>query len=197
MTFRGFVAVDIPPTPALTEFVLQMRKASASLNVVSTDHLHLTLKFLGDTEEGLVPEIATAIRESAAGTRPFEVRVRGTGAFPSPARMNVVWVGVDGAERLARIAAALDASLETLGFARDNRPWKPHVTVARVKGRRDLDPVRSIVSGYAETVFGTHRVDSIHLKRSVLTPTGAQYSIVESVRLGPFRTGGDGVHTSK
>src|SRR5467141_2969529 len=98
MTFRGFVAVDIPPTPALTEFVSQLRKAGSSLKVVSTDHLHLTLKFLGDTEEGLVSEIVTAIREAAAGTRPFEVRVRGTGAFPSASRMNVIWVAVDGAD---------------------------------------------------------------------------------------------------
>lgn len=183
MTFRGFIAVDVPPTPALADFAAQLRNASASLKVVSTDHLHLTLKFLGDTEDGLVPEIVTAIREAAAGLRPFEIRVRGTGAFPSPARMNVIWVGVEGAEPLARIAAALDASLETLGFARENRPWKPHVTIARVKGRRDLDRVRRIVEAHADELFATHRVDSIHLKRSLLTPTGAQYSVVESVRL--------------
>ena len=184
MTFRGFVAVDIPPTPALAEFVSQLRNASSSLRVVSTDHLHLTLKFLGETEEGLVPEILTAIREASRGIRSFEIRVRGTGAFPSAARMNVIWVGVDGAEPLARIAAGLDASLETLGFARETRPWKPHLTVARVKGRRDLDRVQRIVAAHGDTVFATHRLDSIHLKRSFLTPSGALYSVVESARLG-------------
>ncbi len=147
------------------------------------DQLHLTLKFLGDTEEGLVPEIVTAIREAASGIRPFEIRVRGTGAFPSLGRMNVIWVGVEGAEPLARIAVALEASMEPLGFRRENRAWKAHVTVARVKGPRDLEGARTILRAHAVDDFGTHRMGAIHLKRSVLTPQGAQYSVVESFRL--------------
>jgi len=153
------------------------------LKVVSVDQLHLTLKFLGDTEEGLVSEIVTAIREAASGIRPFEIRVRGTGAFPSLGRMNVIWVGVEGAEPLARIAVALEASMEPLGFRRENRTWKAHVTVARVKGSRDLEGARTVLQAHAADDFGTHRMEAIHLKRSVLTPQGAQYSVVESVRL--------------
>src|SRR5207247_990845 len=83
--------------------------------VVSTDQLHLTVKFLGDTEEGLVPEIVTAIREACADIQPFPITVRGAGAFPSLSRMNVVWVGVEGAEPIGRIAADVEASLESLG----------------------------------------------------------------------------------
>ena len=183
MTFRGFIAADVPPTPDLESFAVELRKAGGPLKVVSVDQLHLTLKFLGDTEEGLMPEIVTAMREAASGVRPFEIRVRGTGAFPSLGRMNVIWVGVEGAEPLARIAAALEASMEPLGFRREHRTWKAHVTLARVKGSRDLEPARTILRARAADEFGTHRVDAIHLKRSVLTPEGAQYSVVESVRL--------------
>ncbi|HEX9566256.1 MAG TPA: RNA 2',3'-cyclic phosphodiesterase [Thermoplasmata archaeon] len=184
MTFRGFIAVDIPPSPSLEGFAEQLRSASASLKVVSTDQLHLTVKFLGDTEEGLVPEIATAIQETCADVRRFPITVRGTGAFPSLTRMNVVWVGVEGAEPIGGIAADLDVSLESLGFEAERRPWKAHVTLARVKGHRDLDRVRSILETRRDEIFGSHRVDRIHLKKSVLTPGGAQYSVVATAVFG-------------
>ena len=122
MTFRGFIAVDVPISPALDAFAAELRTTSSSMKVVGTDQLHLTIKFLGDTEEGLVPEIVTAIREATVDVRPFDVQVRGTGAFPSLSRMNVIWVGIDGAEPLARIAGSLEESLEPLGFPRESRP---------------------------------------------------------------------------
>ncbi|MGI0149880.1 MAG: RNA 2',3'-cyclic phosphodiesterase [Thermoplasmata archaeon] len=174
----------MPTSPALDALAEDLRRASPSLKVVNTKQLHLTVKFLGDTEEGLVPEIVTAMREAAADVRPFEIRVRGTGAFPSLARMNVIWVGVEGAEPIARIAELLEASLEPLGFPREDRPWKAHVTLARVKGRQDLDRVRRILEAHATEAFGAHVVDAIHLKKSVLTPQGAQYSVLETVRFG-------------
>jgi len=183
MTFRGFIAVDVPGGPALEAFAADLRTASPSLKVVGTDHLHLTVKFLGDTEEGLVPEIVAAIHKATTGLHPFPIRVQGTGAFPSLGRMNVIWVGVDGAEPIARIADSLEASLERLGFRREGRPWKAHVTLARVKGRQDLDRVRRILKAHATEDFGTYVVDAVHLKKSVLMPQGAQYSIVETVRL--------------
>jgi 2'-5' RNA ligase len=184
MTFRGFIAVDIPRSPALDALAADLRKASPSLKVVGTDQLHLTVKFLGDTEEGLVPEIVAAIRKATSGVPPFEIRVRGTGAFPSLSRMKVVWVGVEGAEPLAKIAETLEISLESLGFPRERRPWKAHVTLARVKGSRDLDAARRILESHATDLFGTSTVDVVYLKKSDLTPQGARYTIVERVGLG-------------
>jgi 2'-5' RNA ligase len=184
MTFRGFIAVDVPGGPALQALAEDLRKASPSLKVVDTDQLHLTVKFLGDTEDGLVAEIVTAIREATADLRPFQIRVRATGAFPSLGRMNVIWVGVDGAEPIARIADSLEASLEPLGFPRERRPWKPHVTLARVKGQQNHDRVRRILEVHVTEDFGVHTVDAVHLKKSVLAPQGALYSVVETVRLG-------------
>jgi 2'-5' RNA ligase len=183
MTFRGFIAVDVPSSPALDQLAAELRRASPSLKVVDTDQLHLTVKFLGETEEGLVPEIVTAIREAAADLRPFQIAVRGTGAFPSLTRMNVIWIGAEGAESIARMTDSLEASMESLGFPREGRTWKPHVTLARVKGRRDLDPVRRLLEAHATEAFGVRTVDAIHLKKSVLTPQGARYTVVETVRL--------------
>src|SRR5207237_10841544 len=110
MTFRGFIAVDVPESPALDQLAADLRRASPFLRVVDTGQVHLTVKFLGETEEGLVPEIVTAIREATAGVRPFEIRVRGTGAFPSLGRLSVIWVGVEGAEPIAEVADFFEAA---------------------------------------------------------------------------------------
>ncbi len=181
--FRGFIAADLPAIPSLDALGRALREASRDLKVVALDHLHLTLKFLGDTEEGLVPEIVSAMREAAAGIPPFSIRVRGTGAFPNASRPNVLWVGVEGAEPLARMAKALDTHLVALGFEPETRPWSAHVTVARVKGRRDLDRAQAVLRAHADETFAEHRIEAIHLKKSVLRPEGPEYTTVETVRL--------------
>lgn len=183
VAFRGFIAVEVPPGSGLESIAKELRTSGASLKIADTDHLHVTLKFLGDTEEGLVPEIVETIRRAVAGTPPFAVRLRGAGAFPNLSRMNVVWVGLENAEPLARIAERLESSLQALGFRPEGRPWSAHVTIARVKGGRNLDRVRQILHAHADEEFGECRVDAVLLKKSVLTPDGPVYSTVQEIPL--------------
>jgi 2'-5' RNA ligase len=119
-----------------------------------------------------------------AGIRPFTVRLVGAGAFPNLRRMNVVWVGMEGAEPLVEIARRLEAGMEPLGYPREGRDFSAHVTVARVKGPRGLDDVRRVLEARARDAFGGASVDRIRLKKSVLTPQGPEYSTVAEVSLG-------------
>jgi len=183
MAFRAFISVDLPELDALRALAEELRRTGASLKVVDVSHVHLTLKFLGDTEEALVPRIVDAMRASVAGIRPFTVRLAGTGAFPDLRRMNVVWVGMEGAEPLAEIARRLEESLEPLGYPRERRAFSPHVTNARVKGPRGLDDVRRVLEARARDAFGEVSVVGIRLKKSILTPQGPVYSTVEEVPL--------------
>ncbi len=183
MPFRAFIAVDLPTIPSVASLLEDLKKASEGLKVVSPEHFHLTLKFLGDTEEGLVPDIVKTMIESCAGTSPVTLRIQGAGAFPSLSRMSVLWLSIEGAQPLARIAKSLEEKLEVLGFAPEKRPWAAHLTLARVKGGRGLDRARSILEARREDSFGEHRIDEIRLKKSVLTPQGPVYSTVEAVRL--------------
>src|SRR5436309_13501438 len=164
MTFRGFIAVDVPESPALDQLAADLRRASASLRVVDTGQVHLTVKFLGETEEGLIPEIVTTLREATAGVPPVEIRVRGTGAFPSLGRMSVIWVGVEGAEPIAKVADSLEAALEALGFPREGRPWKAHVTLARANGRSDHDRVRRSLESHGSARFGAQAAGAVPLE---------------------------------
>ncbi len=183
LPFRAFISADLPPVPSLERLAQDLRGVGRDLKVVSTEHLHLTLKFLGDTEEGLVPEIVAAMRESSAGVSSFTIRIRGTGAFPSLSRPSVLWVGLEGGEALGQIARSLDEHVATLGFERERRPWSPHVTLARVRGPRGLDQVRAILRAHSDEIFAEARVEEIRLKKSVLQPHGPEYTTVEAVRL--------------
>lgn len=185
MTFRGFVAVDLPPTDALDRFTAALRDSGGSLRVIDPRQVHVTLKFLGETEEGLADAIIDALRRSTQDVHPFRVRIVGTGCFPSRSRIHVVWVGMEDPGPLPRIAGRLDAELEPLGFPRDRRPFSPHVTIARVKTRRNLDGVRRAMDAFAVETFGEHDVRDIRLKKSVLSPEGATYSTVGRVELHP------------
>src|SRR5207253_844192 len=104
---------------------------------------------------------------------------------------------VDRADPSARTAGTMETSLGRLGVTRERRACKAHVRRARVKGRLDLDRVRRILEAHATEEFGTHPVDAVHLKKSVLTPQGARYSVVETVRLNEGTTRpAEGGHSS-
>ena len=183
MPFRAFISADFGRFPRAEALSQALRDAEGQLKLVDLEVLHTTLKFLGDTDEALVPEVVRLMERSVEGVPPVAVRLRGTGCFPSPTRINVVWVGLEGAEPLAGIAARLNRDLEGLGFRPENRRWEPHVTVARVKGPRHLERVRAAIDAFANEEFGTSVVDRIRLRKSVLRPEGPEYTTVADVPL--------------
>ena len=183
MAFRAFISVDLPELEALKSLGEELRRTGSDLKIVDLGQVHLTLKFLGDTEDALVPRIIETVRASVAGIRPFTVRLVGTGAFPNLRKMNVVWVGMEGAEPLLEIARRLEAGLEPLGYPRERRDFSAHVTIARVKGPRGLEDVRRVLEAHPRDPFGEVLGDRVRLKKSVLTPQGPVYSTVEEVSL--------------
>ena len=163
----------------------ELSETGAPLKLVRGELVHLTMKFLGDTQEALVPRVVTAMHHAVEGISPFSVRIVGTGAFPSLRRMNVLWVGMEGGEPLRDIARRLEEGIEPLGFPREHREFSPHITVARVKSGQGLDAVRKLLESRAKHSFGEARVDSVRLKKSILTPQGPEYFTVEEVPLRP------------
>lgn len=130
--------------------------------------IHLTLKFLGEVEESRVP----TLREALACVRmaPFEIRVRGIGSFP-----RVIWAGVEGP--VASLAERIEAACIPLGFAREDRPFKPHATIGRVKKGR--------VRCESDADFGAQRVESFALMKSDLRPEGPVYTELETFPVRP------------
>ena len=178
MTFRAFISADIATGEALVAVLGELTRSRADLKVVRPQLLHVTLKFLGDTDEGLVEEINAKIRDASQKIGPFKIRLQGMGAFPSMSNIRVVWVGMRDGDLLGEIARRLDVSLHELGFERDKKGFVPHLTVARARTARNIANVQEIIRNNATTDYGEYSIDRILLKRSVLSPQGPTYSTV-------------------
>jgi 2'-5' RNA ligase len=186
MRFRAFIAADIEPSNSLRQILNDLRDSRADLKLVRPELLHFTLKFLGDIEESSVDEIETRMESACEGVGPLTVRLRGMGAFPSMANIRVVWIGIEDGKSLSTIAQRLDSSLEELGFARDSKGFKPHLTIARSRSGRGLGDVTALMKESLTSEYGTYRISCIRLKKSVLSPQGPTYSTIREVALrGP------------
>ena len=181
MTFRAFVAVDLDEGFGGRALLPELEGSGADLKLVEPRNIHLTLKFLGETDEALVDGITEAMRQSVRGVAPFEVRFHGLGAFPNRRNIRVVWVGVQGAEALVAIAGALEDNLAELGFEKEGR-FSPHATLGRLRSRRS-GSLPALLEKYADTPLGKMTVRQLALKKSVLDGRGPTYSTVRQVEL--------------
>jgi len=173
-TLRTFIAVDIPETPELRELLRRMQRIDG-LPRPAANGLHVTLKFIGDTEQGQIDEIAAAAREIAGTQAVHNVDLRGLGAFPNARRPSVIWVGLQPVDLLATIASSFEERLESLGFARDPRPFQPHVTLLRIKSRPP-EALFKLLEESPDLFLGTVTVNAITLYRSDLLPAGPRYT---------------------
>lgn len=183
MSIRAFIAVDFEASQELRGLIGELRSSRARLRVVAPENLHITLKFLGETEEGMVEPIVDVLEASVDGVPPFTLTLRGTGAFPSMRAPRVLWVGIYDGEPLVRVAQRLEQGLGSLGFPRERRRFSPHLTLARVKGPQGRDDAVRLIEKQRDAEFGAQRVEAVKLKRSELRPTGAVYSDVAIVAL--------------
>jgi len=192
---RLFVAVEIEDRSVLSR-IIGVRDQILGLGVdvkpVEDENIHLTLRFLGDVEEPLIPSIERAL-EPLAAIKPFRMRVRGLGAFPDPRSPRVVWVGVgEGAEVLRSMRGMLDRGLRGLRVYEDEHSFTPHITIARVRGRANIDRLSRYIEENADIDLGFSSVTRVVLKRSTLTPRGPIYSDVRRVFLGGLEGRGGG-----
>lgn len=182
--FRCFFAVD--PADDVRRAVVTARReleaAGADVRWSRPESLHVTLKFLGDVEAERVAEVAAAAATVVTGAAPFVMRTAGIGAFPSLERPRVLWAGLEAAA-LARLAAALDAALAGLGFAVTGEPFRPHLTLGRVRSLRRFGPLREALGRMGWRDFGVSRVDRVVLYRSHLQPRGSVYEQLASLAL--------------
>jgi 2'-5' RNA ligase len=178
---RLFVAVELPPDikEAIAELTEPLRTLSG-FRWTPVENLHLTLAFLGWVEREDVAEVTARLADAAADLVPFDGRLGGAGGFPERGKARVLWVGFadDGGE-LAALAARVRSSLGEL-FPPDDRPFRPHVTVARARGR----PQRVDATTLAAADPSAFGVDAITLFRSRLGGEHARYEALERWPLG-------------
>ncbi len=184
--FRGFISVDISEIGELVKLDRELRTVGGGMRPVAMDIIHVTLKFLGETDEAAIPKLIDAMDKAVKGVAPFEISLKGMGSFPSKDNIRVVWVGMHGAEPLISIAKVLGDECARLGFEKEERPFSPHLTVGRMKDPTGTEQVKGIIERFKDHDFGMRPVRSIRLKKSVLGPKGPAYTTVAEVVLqGP------------
>jgi RNA 2',3'-cyclic 3'-phosphodiesterase len=185
---RAFVALNLPPArrEQLHQSLATLRRSGQPLRWAESDALHLTLKFLGDIDGSEVARIEDAMGTIARQHQPVALQIRGLGAFPSLRRTSVLWLGVHPDQRLMSMQAELELAFSRLGYARETRPFRPHVTVARTRrGARPPD-VEKLVA--ALTVEGESVADTVDLMRSHLRSDGSRYEVLLRVPLAHTET---------
>jgi 2'-5' RNA ligase len=144
---------------------------------VAAENFHITLKFLGGVDEARIAVLGDALRGAVDGARAFDLEIVGLGAFPSATRFRVLWAGVAaGLEPLTAIASRVERAMATQGFAPEDRPFSPHVTLGRVREPRRAPALSEALTAGATRRFGHVAIESIALMRSDLSPRGARYT---------------------
>ncbi len=183
---RLFVAVEIEDRSTLARIIgIRNRVSSlgADLKPVEDENIHLTLRFLGEVEEQLIPSIYRAVDELST-FRQFTMMVRGLGAFPNNRNPRVVWVGIsEGSETLRSMRSAIDRGLRGLKIYEDEHSFHPHITIARIRGRSNIDILSRFIEENTDLELGSSPVTKVVLKKSILTPRGPIYSDLRIVPL--------------
>ena len=175
---RAFVAIKIDPDAArrIGEIQSNLNTAFTGIRWVKPENLHLTLKFLGPVGDDKITPIADALERALHFLPRFSVACRGLGVFPDIRKAKALWVGLEG-KPFAHLAATVEDALEPMGFAREKREFKPHLTIGRWRdsaGRSEA--LRRELERRQRQDFGTSKMDEVILFQSVLKPDGAVYT---------------------
>jgi 2'-5' RNA ligase len=162
----------------------KLREGGFPVRWVAPESVHLTLKFLGEVAESRLPELEGAVNGAAAGTGAFDMAVADFGAFPSLRRPQVVWSGVEVNATLAALQERVEAALAELGFPREARAFKPHLTLGRAQKHARPPEFRGLEDVVGNLSYkDVFRVRSVDVMRSRLMPTGALYDVMHSAAL--------------
>ena len=179
---RRFVAVDTSPAVQRRAVQLQAKLRESQVQATWTDaeNMHVTLQFLGDVPDTLIPEVCKRVASAAAPFTPFLVDFSQVGAFPALDRPRTVWIGVgQGAQELVDLQLAIQESLVEMRFPRERRTFKPHLTLARVReGGRRPSRLAELMAHYRDFRAESCEVAEALIFASYLDRTGANYQIL-------------------
>ncbi|NPA74974.1 MAG: RNA 2',3'-cyclic phosphodiesterase [Euryarchaeota archaeon] len=173
---RTFIAIEVPYTGEIRELQKAINR-SGRVKLVEPENVHLTLKFLGEIDKSKLPEIMNGV--GACKIPEFQIRLKGIGFFPNEHYVKVVWIGVDDGGSASSLMRCIDTHLVPAGFKRE-KSYVPHITVARVKGRIDVESL----ARFRNTCFGEFVAKEIKIKKSILTEKGPVY---EDIGVIPLR----------
>jgi RNA 2',3'-cyclic 3'-phosphodiesterase len=183
---RSFLALDLPGqiSDFLENVSNELKKSRADVRWVNPKSIHLTIKFLGNIDRAAICEIETVLKPIFAEQTPIQLRVSNVGVFPNPRQPRIIWAGIeDPTGCIMRIVPIIEDAFFKIGFAKESRPFTPHLTLGRSRSAEGRERLISAMSAlkFDGPVFAIHRAI---LFQSVLNPAGANYSALSVFQLG-------------
>jgi RNA 2',3'-cyclic 3'-phosphodiesterase len=180
---RLFIAIEISDEirRRLESFLTDMRSVAPQIKWVRMPNLHVTLKFLGNTDPVKIAQV-TGVLQSIHSSQPVTLDFRGLGFFPNEKRPRVFWAGMTSSANLSGLAADIDRAMHQCGFPLEDRPFTPHLTLARFDPPALPPKLSATLKQHTSDNFGSLTTREFHLIESKLKSTGAEYTTVQSFR---------------
>ena len=187
---RAFIAIDLPQEilQCLDDVSQHLMEefGGAPIRWVPVENIHLTLKFLGDVSESNIEMLTDILKSIAINVKQFEFSVGGLGAYPKPHRPRVIWVGVEAPHEVMIAQRSIESEMSRLGYARERRPFNPHLTLGRLSRHstnQDIRNIAELINNNTVGYLGSALATSFHMYRSDLKPSGAVYTKLFSAKL--------------
>ena len=173
---RAFLAIELDDDlkPKINRLIKEFKKTDARIKYVELVNLHLTLKFFGEIDVNGLELLEEKIANVVSEFEPFDIKIKGCGAFPNNNHIKVIWVGIDDDVIIKDLHDKLDKEFTRLGFDKDKK-FSTHLTIGRMKAAKNKDKVKSTIEEFSDIEIGEMTVNKISLKKSTLKPSGPVY----------------------
>ena len=183
---RCFIAISLPEElkAKISGIKEKLKSAGADVSWTRPEGMHLTLKFFGEIEDKRIPKIEKALDAVVDGISTFTLSVSGMGTFPDVRRPRVVWIGLkEEGNNLVRLHKGAEEELKKIGFPSEDRRFTPHITLGRIRSNKNIDKLLKLIEEEKTAELGSCKVSEVHLIKSELRPSGADYTELYSVIL--------------
>lgn len=179
MNVRTFISLPVPANENIVQLLNEL-KCSKNIKVASENNIHVTLCFIGDIDEKKIEIIKECVNRSVIEINSSSIELKGLGAFPNIKDPKIVWVGLRSDIPLKKISDSIGRELDAVNIEHDHKPFKPHITLGRISGHSDISIT---LKKYADMPFGAIYCDRVLIMKSELLPSGARYTILDSIKL--------------
>jgi 2'-5' RNA ligase len=182
---RIFIALKVEPGDSLLRMLTSLKSLPGNEKIkwVDPGNIHLTLAFLGDTEDDRIKVAAIMLKNACSGFGEFDFTLTGTGVFKNYNDPKVIWIGIEESEKLIKLNDVINTGLKDTGFKVEDRQFRPHLTLGRIKFIKDVDALKTALDRYQKSPVQKVHVEEVILYESILKPTGPVYKPVGIFRL--------------
>jgi RNA 2',3'-cyclic 3'-phosphodiesterase len=182
---RIFIALKVEAGAALKTMISSFKSGlnKDAIKWTSLDNIHITLTFLGDTEEKKIKEVSSMLMEKCGGTGVFELTLKGSGVFRSLSDPRIIWTGIEPSEKLNFLNSSIMEGLKELNIKMEDRPFNPHLTIGRIKHLDEKETLKSLIEQFKDQQLQMVPVSEVILYESVLLQSGPVYKPLNKLSL--------------